>query len=103
MMGMSLMNLEKPVCKPNNGLLAMKKAMQVHTTSCIRCGRCMAACPMNLMPMELERAYQKKDVEMLRKYRLNLCMNCGCCSYVCPAKRPLAETNQLAKALLTKV
>ena len=57
---------------------------------------------MKLMPMELERAYKKEDTALLQKLHLPLCMNCGCCSYVCPAKRPLAESHQLAKALLKK-
>ncbi len=100
MMGNAITDIDKPVCKPNNGLIALTAAPHLHSSACIRCGRCMKACPMRLMPMELERAYQKKDTAMLQKYHLSLCMNCGCCSYVCPAKRPLAETNQLAKELL---
>ena len=102
MMGMPLSSTEMPILKQQNGLLAMRAGKIPQTTACIRCGRCMDACPMRLMPMELDRAYRKQDTAMLRQYHVELCMNCGCCTYVCPAKRPLAQTNQLAKALLPK-
>ena len=52
------------------------------------------------MPTVLEKAFDKKDRKTLSKMKVSLCMNCGSCSYVCPAKRDLAEKNQLAKALL---
>ena len=102
MMGVALYSAEQPVLKQQNGLLALTKAPSPEPSACIRCGRCMAVCPMKLMPMELERACKKENTALLKKLHLPLCMNCGCCTYVCPAKRPLAETNQLAKALLKK-
>ncbi len=102
MMGSLLPSADTPLCKPNNGLLAFKQSVHHTPTACIRCGRCMHACPMGLMPMQLEKAYHAKDVEALTAHKLNLCMNCGCCSYVCPANRPLAATHQLAKALLPR-
>lgn len=102
MMGCALYSDEQPVLKQQNGLVALTKAPSPEPTACLRCGRCMAVCPMKLMPMELERAYKKEDTALLKKLHLPLCMNCGCCSYVCPAKRPLAESHQLAKALLKK-
>ena len=52
------------------------------------------------MPTEFAESYERRDVEQLRKLKVNLCMECGCCSYACPAKRPLVQTNRLAKALL---
>ena len=52
------------------------------------------------MPTELESAYDARDAEALKRLKVNLCMNCGACSFVCPAKRPLAEKNQLAKDFL---
>ncbi len=99
MMGQALYSTDQPVTKQQNGLLAMKAAKKVHATACIRCGRCMQACPLDLMPMELERGFRTKDVVSLKKHHVHLCMGCGCCSYVCPAKRPLAESIQLAKLL----
>ncbi|MDR0992107.1 MAG: electron transport complex subunit RsxC [Ruminococcus sp.] len=101
MMGISLYDTTQPILKNTNAVLAFAEDISApEPTACIRCGFCMTACPLNLMPMHLARAYQNKDKEDLKKLKLNLCMNCGCCSYVCPAKRPLAEYNQLAKAML---
>lgn len=100
MMGMCLYDINTPVTKTNNAILAFTEKLakdKSEKTACISCGRCVRACPMKLMPTELEKAYIAKDKEMLKKLKLNLCMNCGSCSYVCPAKRNLAETNQLAK------
>lgn len=102
MMGTTLPDADVPLCKPNNGLLAFRRSKQHASTACIRCGNCMRACPMGLMPMMLERAYQTKDIAALEARKVMLCMNCGCCSYVCPAARPLAASNQLAKALLPR-
>ena len=100
MMGECLTDLDYPVMRQQNGLIAMRKMKFPARSACIRCGACMRACPMNLMPLRLEEAYIRQDLKMLRKYRVTLCMNCGCCTYVCPAHRPLAETNQRAKAIL---
>ena len=72
----------------------------VNDASCIRCGRCVAACPMNLVPAKLEKYAERKDVEMLKKLDIMTCMECGCCSFVCPAKLPLTETFVLTKSLL---
>ncbi len=97
MMGGCLPNVDMPITKPTNAVLAMKACKPVTRTACIRCGRCVKACPMKLMPTALESAYTARSKEELEKLRLSLCMLCGCCSFVCPANRPLAETNRLAK------
>ena len=102
MMGMCIYDLNTPVIKTNNAILALKKDKKEVQTNCIRCGRCINACPAGLMPTELEKAYQQKDADRLKELKVNLCMNCGSCSYVCPAKRNLAETNQLAKMFVSE-
>ncbi len=102
MMGAALSSPDFPILKPQNGLIACKSAKQPKPSPCIRCGRCIRVCPLNLMPVQLERAYQKQDIRMLTAHHITLCMNCGCCSYVCPAHRPLADVIQQAKALLPK-
>lgn len=100
MMGSCLMSVDTPVIKTNNAVLVLSEPARSVQTACIKCGRCIKACPLGLMPTELEKAYKANDAEALKKLSLSLCMNCGSCSYVCPAKRDLAQTNQLAKALI---
>lgn len=102
MMGSCIYDTASPVVKTNNALIVLKDVKEPVTTSCIRCGMCIKACPMDLMPTMLEKAYDYKNIDALKKYNLMLCMNCGCCSYVCPASRPLAEKNQLAKMLIPR-
>lgn len=104
MMGVAVYQLDTPIIKNNNAILLLdeQEAVAPKTTACIRCGRCIDACPMNLMPAALEKAYDRGDEERLKKLKVNLCINCGCCTFVCPAKRHLAQKNQLAKALLRK-
>ena len=103
MMGAVLDMTEACIVRQQNGLTALRRMKTSrYETACIRCGRCMEVCPMHLMPMELNAAYQRKDPAALQAGHVGLCMNCGCCSYVCPAHRQLAEKNQLAKLLLQK-
>lgn len=104
MMGMCLYDVNVSLSKTNNAFLAFsekkyakKTLLYKGQTNCIRCGRCIGACPLGLMPTELEKAYDRRDKEALNKLKINLCINCGSCSFVCPAKRNLAEKNQLAK------
>lgn len=102
MMGGCLPDFDLSVTKPTNALLAFTEDRPGKTTACIRCGRCIKACPMKLMPTALEHAFRREDREALEKLHLPLCMLCGCCSYVCPANRPLIETNRLAKNFLRR-
>ncbi len=106
MMGIAVYSLDAPVLKNTNALIVLdeKSAKADDSTACIHCGRCVAACPIGLNPTVFAKALDLDDkAEMaarLEENSLNLCMNCGCCSYVCPAKRPLAEKNRLAKSAL---
>lgn len=102
MMGMSVPDIDMPVVKTSNALLAVNKYDDKKTTACIRCGRCVRVCPLDLMPADIDRAYKTRNIEELKKLKVMLCMNCGSCSYVCPANRRLAETNQLAKTLIPR-
>lgn len=100
MMGACAFDPDTPLGKTSNAVLLFADAPVYEEGPCIRCGSCVRACPMSLVPTELESAYAARDAELLKKLRLNLCMNCGACSYSCPAKRNLAEKNQLAKDFL---
>lgn len=102
MMGMSVPDIDMPVVKTSNALLAAKNFDERRTSACIRCGRCVRVCPLGLMPAEIDKAYRIRDIEDLKSLKVLLCMNCGSCTYVCPANRKLAETNQLAKMLIPR-
>jgi electron transport complex protein RnfC len=104
MMGIAVPDSTAPILKNTNAILAfgVKDATLPEQTPCIRCGRCIDACPLGLMPVEYARALATGNVELLEKRKVNLCMECGCCSFVCPARRPLVENNKLAKAELRK-
>lgn len=101
-MGLAVAELTAPVLKNTNALVAFdeKHAAPREPEACIHCGRCMRGCPLHLMPMEIEAAYAAADAAMLGTLKVNLCMECGCCSYTCPAARPLTQTNRLSKAKL---
>ena len=105
MMGISVPNLNVPVLKNTNAVLALnqKEAEPPKTTACIRCGACVNHCPFGINPRAIESAYKSHDPEAMEKHGVTLCMECGCCSFVCPAKRPLVQTNKLAKAVLREV
>lgn len=102
MMGMSVPDIDMPVVKTSNALLAFNHYDERKTSNCIRCGRCVRVCPLGLMPADIDRAYKIRSVEELKQLKVMLCMNCGSCTYVCPANRKLAETNQLAKTLIPR-
>ena len=102
MMGSAQMDTDYPITRQNNGLLAFSKAKTIkrEETACIRCGRCVNSCPMGLSPVDIENSYEKYDADALRKLMADVCIGCGTCSYVCPAKRPLTQSTTLAKAFL---
>ena len=102
MMGIAVPSLKEPILKNTNAIVAMdaKEAAPFKTTACIGCGACMNHCPLRLDPKAISRAYKLDDCEGLAELCVDLCMECGCCSYVCPANRPLVQTNKLAKGKL---
>jgi electron transport complex protein RnfC len=102
MMGVAVYDLAYPVNKSCNSLLFLgPDEVEKHDdTACIRCGRCVRACPINLMPLQIDEAFNREDIDGLRALKVNLCFECGCCSYVCPAKRHLTHTSRLSKARL---
>lgn len=105
MMGHAACSLDEPITKRNNALTVMsvEDSVEREATACIHCGRCVADCPMGLNPTAFAKALKLGTEDMVAKleeYRINLCMECGCCSYVCPANRPLVQNNRLAKVAL---
>ena len=104
MMGVSLPNDELFVLKQNNAILALseKEARHNAPSACIRCGKCLDACPMRLQPLELSNAAERGDTDALTFYNVMNCMECGCCSFICPAKRHLVQNIRSGKAMLNK-
>ena len=100
MMGAALTDINYPVLKGNNALLAFKKGdLSIKKeTDCIRCGRCAAACPLNLVPTNIEKFTKIGDVAKLKHSGAMVCMECGSCAYSCPAGKPLVQHMRLAKA-----
>ena len=102
MMGIAVPDLSAPVLKNTNAVLAFeqKDSAPAKETACIRCGSCYNQCPFGINPAGIERAYAVGDTAAMEKWGVDACMECGCCSFVCPAHRPLVQTNKLAKAAL---
>ncbi|HEY8891572.1 MAG TPA: electron transport complex subunit RsxC [Clostridium sp.] len=94
MMGMALSSLNTPVIKGTSGILCLTKqqAKLKEESSCIRCGKCMGVCPMNLNPTKLNSLVLRGKYEDFEEYHGMDCIECGCCSYACPAKRHLTQT-----------
>jgi len=102
MMGVALSQLQVPVVKATSGIIALSRAevAKKEVLPCIKCGSCLAACPMNLMPYRLAALAEQQIWDELEQYYLFDCIECGCCAYVCPSRRPLVQYIKLAKAKL---
>ena len=91
MMGAAQYDLAVPVTKGTNAVtvLGNKNRYAVEDPSCIRCGKCIYACPMRLMPVLMYKSLQTGDPEEMKRVNMMDCIECGCCAYVCPAGIPL--------------
>lgn len=93
MMGFSMFELEIPTTKTSSSLLCFLKdeVAASETTACINCGRCVGACPEQIIPSKLAKMSEFGDKAAFEKWNGMECIECGSCSYICPAKRPLAQ------------
>ncbi|OPY87578.1 MAG: Electron transport complex protein RnfC [Smithella sp. PtaU1.Bin162] len=105
MMGVAQFSLTNTVVKQTNALLAFNKkdATMAAESVCIKCGKCVEACPMNLAPLFISGCVEKNQVSDTVQYGVNDCIECGCCSFVCPASRHLVQSIRYAKAELRKL
>jgi electron transport complex protein RnfC len=99
MMGTAIFTTDIPVTKTSASILAFKAdPVALHDTSaCIRCGKCLAACPERLVPTLLAEAAEQNDLASFEKYGGMECIECGSCAYVCPAKRYLVQSMRYGK------
>lgn len=99
MMGQAQISLDIPVVKGTSALLAFSRDMTVYDESaaCMRCGKCVKACPMHLMPLYLNMYAQLGDWEMCEKYHILDCIECGACSYLCPGRQHPVQNLRVAK------
>lgn len=99
MMGIAMPDLNQPVTKTCNAIIAFneKDSRRPKETACIHCANCINHCPFRLNPPAIEKALNQKDWEGLKKLHVNVCMECGCCSFICPARRDIVARNKLAK------
>jgi len=104
MMGFTVGDLTTPVTKGTSGITVLVK-QDVETsqeTTCIRCGKCVDSCPMNLVPTRIALASRYREWELADKYHISSCIECGCCSYVCPASIPLVQLIKTGKTIKLK-
>ncbi len=99
MMGVAQYDLSVPVMKASNAITILGKANKfaVDTPHCIRCGKCIDACPMHLMPVVMYNAERSRDVDQMKAANIMDCIECGCCAYTCPATIPLVQSFRTAK------
>ena len=100
MMGKAMANLNAFTVKGMSSLLLMdqKESKRGEVENCIRCGKCVAACPMGLEPFVLSPLTEKGDFETCEKYSILDCCECGSCSFSCPSNRPLLDMIRVGKA-----
>jgi len=100
MMGFAFSDLDTPVTKGTSGItvLSHQEISEETETSCVRCGRCVDACPMNLVPTRLALASRYNNPYLAIQYNITACFECGCCTYVCPAKIKLVQLIRSGKA-----
>jgi len=99
MMGVAQFDLHAPVMKATSGILVLTKdeVAENPETPCLRCGQCVGACPLNLMPTKLARYSQLQKYEEAEGADVTVCMECGTCAYTCPANIPLVQWIRLGK------
>ena len=100
MMGKAIANLDAYISKGMGSLLFMneKESLRGETRPCLRCGKCVSACPMGLQPYMLHALSDLKRYEDCEHYGIMNCIECGCCSFSCPSFRPLVDMIRVGKA-----
>jgi electron transport complex protein RnfC len=105
MMGLAQPNLDVPVIKGSSGILVMQEEpyMREGHLPCIKCSFCVQACPVSLLPSKLSVIAEAKQWKRAESYGVNDCIECGCCTYVCPSKRPIVQLVKTTKLKLREI
>jgi electron transport complex protein RnfC len=105
MMGKAINNTEVPVVKGTSGIILFpaNESARQKINPCIRCAKCISACALNLEPFLLMTVSEKGFFERAEKERITDCMECGSCSYICPAARPLLDYIRLGKSTVIRM
>lgn len=105
MMGKSLLNLDIPVVKGTSGILIIpeKESKRSEENNCIRCAKCIHACPMGLEPVLLSKTSKLKMLDKVESEKVMDCIECGSCSYTCPANIPLLDFIRYGKSTVGQI
>jgi len=105
MMGKAVSNIEATTVKGSSSILYLtaKETLRAEESDCIKCGRCVDACPMGLWPFQIFKLARKGDLDTLEQYSVQDCIECGCCLYGCPASVPLLDLIRPAKADVLRI
>lgn len=99
MMGRALVNIAMPVMKGCSGIVVMsgKEVLRGKESACIKCAKCVSACPMGLEPYLISKLSRKKSWDDVERNDITSCIECGCCQFTCPANIPLLDHIRLGK------
>ena len=102
MMGFAQSDLQVPVVKATNSILCLLKDRNgaAENPVCLRCGKCVAVCPMRLQPLYMYRFTNAGRIDEMKRLNIFDCMECGSCAFTCPGKLPLVETFRKGKAMV---
>ncbi|MEM9325879.1 MAG: electron transport complex subunit RsxC [Bacteroidota bacterium] len=105
MMGKAINDLQVPITKATSGLLLIpeEESHRSEVYNCVRCGKCIEACPMGLEPYRLMLLSKGKNHDKAKEEHIMDCLQCGSCSFICPSNRPILDYIRLGRSKLKKV